>query len=165
MIGRNNRSAIEAGVDGRLWVLNRNTDPQFLVEILNDAELRLALPEVADGILGIDRRRGKLGTRIFSHGVERQEGPVLPGEDVNSETVPVGGAIEMANTRRVGIAFIRIRAARPGKEVEFPIHCKMGGGIGIALNEERDAALAGGLAELLHMVKRRVGQRNAAEAR
>lgn len=76
---------------------------------------------------------------------------------------PVDRRVEMSHARREGVGFVEIRGLRGAEEVEFAIAGERGDGIDLALDQQRQAALALGQAPFGGMADFVVGEGNRAE--
>jgi hypothetical protein len=115
-------------------ILGRYGQPEGLVEILGQTELRLPGPRETGDVLRIDGRRDDFVAGGDAFGIHRHQGPVLAGHQVGADIVPIDLAVEIADTRIVRIAFIRIRSLRSALKIKFAVKPQVRVGIHIALH-------------------------------
>ena len=78
--GRNTRCRRTVGGKGRLRAFDRQGQPELVIPVLDHADLRLAGPAEADGILRVDGGRRQFVARRDSLGVQRHQRPALAGQ-------------------------------------------------------------------------------------
>ena len=82
-------AAAGIGREGGLRIFHRHRHPELLVPVLGDAQLRLAGPVEADGILRVDGGRRHFVARRDAVAVERRQRPVLAGQQLQAQRIPV----------------------------------------------------------------------------
>src|SRR5581483_8193877 len=132
-------------------------------EALYEPELRVASPVEAGDVLRVNGLRGAFtaGAELRG-GIQRRKTPVL-----TSEQIPLGiriphHAIEVTHAQGVAVALRGVRADSGAQEVRLEVAFGTQRARLRALREQRDAALAGALAELRNVSVGLVGVRDRA---
>ncbi len=134
--------------DDRLRAFDRNTGPQAVAEILDEAGLGIAAPVEAGHVLRVDRHRYLFGPRHDAFRIRGQQAPGLTGQEVEAPGILIDLREELPETRLVAVAFARVRDVTGAEEIAFNIGREMRVGIDIGRHHAGQAALTGAEAQL-----------------
>ena len=143
-------------VEDGLRLLKRDAGPDLAIEVLHEAELPLPGPVEAHDVLRVDGERDVLLARCHADPVQREEGPGLTGKHVKAPIGTVERRIGLAETQGVAVALVAVRADAGREEVGLEVAGDAHDGRGRALDQEGQAALPGGAAELGLVIERRL---------
>jgi hypothetical protein len=104
-----------------LRIFGREGEPQGLIEVLGDPDLRLTRPDKAREILVVDDQRRIFRPRHDTLEVHGRQGPGLTGEEMGAIVVLIHGQVELADAGIERIALVGIGGLRGAEEIKLAI--------------------------------------------
>ena len=149
----------------RLRLFDRQGKPQLLVEVLDDPDLVLAVPDKAGDVLIFDRYRRIFLPRQDANDIHGRQGKGMTGEEMGAPIVVIHRQIEVADAQIERIALVEIGGLRRTQPIELAVPRKMRRRIDVTPYKDSSSAAACGKVKLARVATRNIGEGNVLKGR